>query len=288
MARFRLGLAISVLLACEVLEGQAPAWTAEGAKNEVLKKKGLTVVGSLAVLETESAVKNKLIELRRLSKQLNYALMQQQGTMSADDYQQSVKGLGAEINQLKAQISALTQQINRMPRGRRGFANNFVAEQYAELNLYRAQLQNEVNQETAWLNQLKSQKFDPKAKEKVDGEVRDRRETYHQLLLDLRKLVDDATDKYAELAKDQDLKKALEAVSKAMGTRVKLGPSHEFSTNVKLLEKCEKAESTAESDGPAAKPARRSKVGTKSKRTSRSHSRGGATASSDEDSAASP
>ena len=64
-------------------------------------------------------------------------------------------------------------------------------------------------------NQLKSQQFDPKAKEKIDAEVRDQREAYHQALLDLRKLVDSATEKYDELAKDGEVKKALAAVGKA-------------------------------------------------------------------------
>jgi len=281
MTRSQFGLVASVLASALALNGRAPVLAADGVQNEVLKKNGLKVVGSLSVLEAESEVKNKLGELRRLSKQLNHSVMQQQGTMSAEDYQKTVNGLGAEINQMKAQINALTQQMSRFPRGRRGFTNNFVAEEYAELNLVRNQLQAEVNQETAWLNQLRSQKFDPKSKEKIDAEVRDRHEAYHQAVLDLRKLVDTATEKYDELAKDEDVKKALDSVSKTMGTRLKLGPSHDFSSNVKLLEKFEKAESSAESDGSTARPARRSKIGTKSKHSSRSST--AASAASDGD-----
>jgi hypothetical protein len=282
MTRSQFGLVVSVLASALALNGRAPVLAADGVQNEVLKKSGLKVVGALSVLEAESEVKNKLGELRRLSKQLNYSVMQQQGTMSAEDYQKSIKGIGAEINQMKAQINVLTQQMNRIPRGRRGFfSNNAVAEQFAELRLYRDQLQAEVNQEAAWLNQLRSQKVDPKSKEKIDAEVRDRREAYHQAVLDLRKLVDTATEKYDELAKDEDVKKALDAVGKTMGTKLKLGPSHDFSSNVKLLEKFEKAESSAESDGVTGRPARRSKFGTKSKHSSRSST--AASAASDGD-----
>ena len=84
------------------------------------------------------------------------------------------------------------------------------------------------NQDSALLNQLKSQPSDPKAKDKIDAEVRDQREAYHQALLDLRKLVDSATEKYAELAKNDDVKKALAALGKGMREKPKLGPSHDF------------------------------------------------------------
>jgi hypothetical protein len=267
---------IASAIAVLALLGRASALAGDGPDNPVLKKHGLKVVGALAVLESESQVKNKLSDVRRLSRQLSNSLMRQQGTMTAEDHQNFIKGLGAEINQMKAQVNALSQQMSRIPRGRRGFANNFVAEQFAELKMYRDQLQAEVNQESAWLNQLRSQKYDPKSKEKVDAEVRDRREAYHQALLDLRTVVDAATEKYAALAKDEDVKKALDAASKAAGTRIKLGPSHDFSSNVKLLEKFEKAESSAEPDGSAARPTRRSKVGTKSKRSLKSGSGTGA------------
>jgi hypothetical protein len=281
MTSSHLGWAASVLTVFLALDGRAPVLAADGPENAVLKKNGLKVVGSLAVLETETEVKNKLSDLRRISRQLNYSLMQQQGTMSPEDFQKAIKGLGAEINQMKAQINALTQQMNRMPRGRRGFLNNFVADQYAELNLARIELQDQVNQEVAWLNQLKSQHADPKSKDKIDGEVRDRRDAYHQALLEYRKLADDATEKYAALAKDNDVKKAMEAVRKAMGTRIKLGPSRDFTSNLKLLEKYEKAEASGEPDETTTKPGRRSRIGPKSKRTSKSHSGSGPPSSED-------
>jgi hypothetical protein len=283
MTNSQVAAAASILAAVPALFGPAPVLAAEDTRNAVFKKNGLKVVGTVAVLETESEVKNKLTEARRLSKQLNYSLMQQQGTMSAEDIQKSIKGLGAEINQMKAQINALAQEMNRLPRGRRGFVNNLVAEQHAELSFYKQQLQAEVNQETAWLNQLRSQKFDPKSKEKIDAEVRDRRETYHQALLDLRQHVDSATEKYASLAKDEDVKKALGAVSKARGTKLKLGPSRDFSNNVKVVEKLEKAESGAEPDEAVAKPARRSRNEKKHQRSSRSSTKAGGASADDSD-----
>ena len=107
---------------------------------------------------------------------------------------------------------------------------------YAQLNAYRNQLQMEVNQDSYFLNQLKSQPADPRAREKIDSEVRDRRDAYHQAILDLRKLVDSATEKYDELAKNDEVKKALTVLGKGQRDKPKLGPSHDFHNNVKLVE----------------------------------------------------
>ena len=128
----------------------------------------------------------------------------------------------------------------------------------------------EINQDSYFLNQLKSQPADPKAKEKIDSEVRDRRDAYHQALLDLRKLVDSATEKYDELAKNDEVKKTLIALGKGQREKPKLGPSHEFLTNVKLLEKLEKAESSGETEpSPAKTGATQAGSGTRTKQSSK-------------------
>src|SRR5262249_14166465 len=98
-----------------------------------------------------------------------------------------------------------------------------------------------------------------------DGAVKDRREAYQQAIAEVRELVDSAAEKYRTLAKDEDVKKALGAVSKSMGTRIKLGPSHDFSNNIKLFEKYEKAASNPDPEASTAKPARRSRSETKGK-----------------------
>ena len=82
MAKSRFGLTAAVLATVLTLLGRAPVLAADEPKNEVLKKHGLKIVGTLAVLETETEIKSKLTEARRLSKQLGYSVMQQQGTMS--------------------------------------------------------------------------------------------------------------------------------------------------------------------------------------------------------------
>ena len=50
-----------------------PLCVADGPASEVLKKHGLKIAGSLAVVDEEAEIKTKLAEARRLSKQLNYS-----------------------------------------------------------------------------------------------------------------------------------------------------------------------------------------------------------------------
>ena len=213
----------------------------------------------MQVLENEAEFKSKLTDLNRLKKQLSYAIMQQSGTLSPEQFKQTVQNVKNEINQMRSEINLVGQQMSRLPRGRGGrLANNLVQEQYAELMLYRNQLQSQVSQESAWLNQLQSQKADPKAKDKIDAQVADQRVAYRQALSDLRALADSTTEKYAELAKDPEVKKAIELLGQGKRDKPRLGPSHEFLNNVKLLEKLEKAESASE-DPFQEKPAKRSR-----------------------------
>jgi hypothetical protein len=269
MAKFAFAGGAVVLTIALTMVRSGPVGAAEGHDNPVLKKHGLKIAGPLIVLEAESDVKNKVSELRHISKQLKYSLMLQTGTVSAEDYQKTINGLTSEISQLRSQINLANQQMNQIPRFRGRITNNFAQEQYNELLLYRNQLQMAVNQETAWLNQLKSQPFDTSSKDRIDADVRDQREAYHQALQDLRKLVDSAAEKYEQLAKNTEIKAAAAALGKGKREKLKLGPSHEFLNNVKLLEKLEKAEAAGDTDETEAKPPRRSKSPARSRRSAK-------------------
>lgn len=275
MAKLRLGWWAAVLAAALATCLDRPrAGAAEESADYILAKHGLKMAGSLAVAIEEANVKTKLTEARRLSKQLRYSITQQQGTMSSKEQQQQIKTVNEQIGQLRSEINAVNQQMSRIPRGggrygsRYGggnsFTNNYAAEMYAELAAYKNQLQMELNQDSLLLNQIKTQSADPKAKEKIDTEVRDRRDAYHQVLLDLRKLVDAANARYDEAAKNDDVKHALSLWGKGTREKATLGPSHEFRANIKLLEKFEKAESSGETDETATRTSRRSRMKGKS------------------------
>ncbi len=258
----RLAIALIVLFSCST---GLPTRAADDSENETLKKNKLKALGSLQVLEDETEFKNKLTEARRLQRQLSYSVLLQQNTMSPEQYKKNLQAMRDELTQMRSQISQISQQMSSIPRFRGRFASNYAQEQYNECLVYRNQLQMQVNQESAWLNQLQSQKTDPKAKEKVDAEVHDRRDAYHQAILDLRTLADSITQKYAELTKDSDVKDAIHALGKGKREKPKLGPSHDFLNNVKLLEKLERAESAAAGDPFQEKPARRSRSKSRAK-----------------------
>jgi len=225
-----------------------PPQAAESPQEEVLKKNGLKALGPIYVLEAESDVKKKVSELKLLSKQWNHARLQQQSILSAKDHQAMIQGLTGQVNQLRAEINVVTQQMNRLPRYRGRLANNYAQEEYAELVAYRNQLNFTLTQQNALLGQVRSQPSDPKLKQKIDDEVQARHDEYLQAVHDLTQLVTTTKEKYAALAKNDEVTKALAGLDPAIKPRPQLGPSHGFHENVKLAERFEKdaAQSPAE------------------------------------------
>jgi hypothetical protein len=303
VGKWHFGWVAALIVAAVTCVERPSVRAADGPGSEALKQHGLKMAGSVAVAELEADVKNKLNEARRLLKQLSQSLTEQQAIVSPKERERNMKTLNDEINQLKSEINAVNQQMAQVPRNTNqnggtyggaygglggyrgglggyggiggygsglsgfsgGFANNTAAEEYQELLAYRNQLQEELRQDTRLLNQMQNQVTDPKSKDKVDAEVRQRRDSYHQALLDLRKTVDATTAKYEEAAKSDEITKALKLVGKSLREKPKLGPSREFLTNVKLVEKLEKAESSGEIEEPQARRSRRSRNKTKGK-----------------------
>ncbi len=242
----------------------------EPPSDSALAKHGLKRAGVVLVLEAESEVHAKAEEVRQLARQRSYAVAQQRSTLSEKEYQDTIKELTAEINQLKNQYSAATQTMNRIPK-RRGYpVNSILAEEYQELNYYRNQLQMEVNQRQTFLNQLKSKPFDPKDRIKLDNEVRTRTEAVHQGALELRKLVDGVHEKYAALEKDPQVKKWLNTPEGSAGVKPKLGPSRAFLLDEKMLERVERDSAPDEPFAQPAKAIRKGHRTSKAKHTPKS------------------
>jgi hypothetical protein len=243
-----------------------PPQAAESPREEVLRKNGLKTLGPIYVLETESDVKKKVSEIKLLSKQWNHARLQQQSVLSAKDHQAMIQGLAGQITQLRAEINGVNQQMNRLPRYRGRLANNYAQEEYAELFAYRNQLNFTLNQQNALLGQVRSQPPDPKLKQKIDDEVQARHDEYLQAVHDLSQLVATTKDKYAALAKNEEVTKALAGLDPAIKPRPQLGPSHEFHETVKLAERLEK-DATQSPAEPKVKAITKSRHGANSSRT---------------------
>jgi len=243
-----------------------PRQAAESPQEEILKKNGLKALGPIYVLEAESDVKQKVSEVKLLSKQWNHARLQQQSILSAKDHQAMIQGLTGQVNQLRAELNTVNQQMRSLPRYRGRLANNYAQEAYAELLATRNQLNVTLTQQNMLLGQVRSQPADPKLKQKIDDEAQAKHDEYVQAVHDLSQLVTTTKDKYAALAKNNEVTKALAGLDPAIKPRPQLGPSHEFHETVKLADRLEKeaAQSPAE---PKAKAAVKSKRSANSSRT---------------------
>jgi hypothetical protein len=241
------------------LRASGPLQATESPQEETLKRHGLKLMGPIYVVETEADVKQKVSEVKLLSKQWNQARLQQQSVLSPKDQQAMIQGLTNQLNQLRAEINGVNQQINRLPRYRGRLANNYAQEAYAELNATRNQLNFTLNQQNALLGQVKSHPPDPKLKQIIDSEAQAKHDEYAQAVHDLSQLVATTKEKYAALAKNNDVMKALAGLDTAIKPRPQLGPSHEFHETVKLAERYEKdiTQSLAEPKGRAASKTKR-------------------------------
>jgi hypothetical protein len=229
----------------------------EGPSERMLASVGLKRVGEVFILESESEVQAKAQEVRQLSRQLKDAVARQRSTLSEKEYQATIKQLNDEINQLRAQSNAANQMINQLPR-RRGYpVNNYVAEEQQELNYYKNVAQAEINERTAFLNELRSKPYDSKARIKADNDVRERQEGLHQGAQDLRKLVEATSEKYATVAKEPRVKKWLDTPEGRASVKPKLGPSRAFQLDVKMLEQIERSSGSDEPAAPAGKATRK-------------------------------
>ncbi len=245
MRRVASGWIVGLLFGWVFLAGTGSLLAAEPPSEKMLEKRGLKRAGELFVLEAETPVREKAQEVRNLARDWRHARAIQNSTLSESQYQATIKELTNELNQLKAQSNAAQQTMNRLPkmRSRRGgtfFSNNYVTEEYQELNYYKNQLQMEINQRNAFLSQLRSQPFDPKARIRADADAETKKTALQEAVTELRKLVDDAHAKYEVVKKDTEVSKWLQIPEGPAHIKPKLGPSRPFLNDVKLLEQLER------------------------------------------------
>jgi clan AA aspartic protease (TIGR02281 family) len=193
---------------------------------DVLKGHGLKRVGTTYVLgPAEADVQRKVNELRLLSRQLNLARQQQEALeLGTQNREAMIQEMRQQRMLLDDHIKALNQQIALG----------------AQLQAQRNEAVLTYNSLTDRIQMLQGQGAD-QVQNQIRTEVSQRRETYIQAVLDLRQHVDATTKSYADLAKDDEIKKALTALGPKSNVPLKLGPSREFLGNVKVLERVEKS-----------------------------------------------
>lgn len=214
------------LIATLAVAVAAPADSPEG----VLKGRGLKRVGSTYVLSAEGDVQKKLSALKSLSGQLTQAARRQAGAeRQVEDEKEMVREMLRRRVILNQELAAIEQQIRGV-----GPVPALVARRNEVVLAY-----NGMADQIRLLQQ--GQGADPKMQDHLLAEVSRRREAYIQAVLDLRQFVDSATKSYAELFGDPDVKRAIEALGQNSKTKPKLGPSPQFASNVKLLERLERS-----------------------------------------------
>ena len=192
------------------------------------------------MLAVESDVQKKLNEIRILSSQLRLAVQQQEAfEAGANNKEAMIQELLRERLILGEQIKQLDQQINGLTiqtaNGR------YLSPVGAELVDQKNQAVLTYNGYADQINLLRNTASDSQIQKKVQTGVPHQREVYLQAVLDLRQVVDSATKAYAEVQSNEAIKAALATLGQKSKIKLKLGPSPQFLSNVKLLERIEKS-----------------------------------------------
>jgi aspartyl protease family protein len=188
-------------------------------------------VGSTYVLPAEGEVQKKILALKTLSGQLAAAARHQAATEQQSENDQAMaRDLLRQRVALGQQLSAIEQQIRNMG----GPTPDMVARRNEVVLAY-----NGIGDQIRLLQS--GQGADPDSRDKLAAEVSRRREGFIQAVLDLRQLVDATTKAYAGIVDDPEVKRAIDELGRSSKTKPRLGPSSQFATNVKTLERIERS-----------------------------------------------
>jgi DNA repair exonuclease SbcCD ATPase subunit len=264
--RPHLAVGLPLLLLVALGPGLAQAFGGDPAAEAALKEKGLSKAGRVFVIEAEKPVLAKIKEVR--AAYAGYASLASKQA-AAEHYEAQSAHLEEQRLELKANLDDLNQRIIEQatsplgngpqrpgpgngPPGGAGAASPLIPQ--------RDQVKSALAEVTASQKALKSEAPVVKDKAALDDEVKKKAEAFKSALADLRKMVDDVTAKYAELADDDSVKKPLADLEKAAKAKVKLGPSDAFLAGVKELDQAERRFLGKKPTAPARKSKAKSKA----------------------------
>lgn len=192
----------------------------DATPNQVLKRLGVRRSGASYILLGEATVKNKLNEARIVYRRLSEAIKQQR------DVEQFAQFNRQEARQLAAERLELNQQLVAAGMGLSVQEHNRLVAM--------------INARSDRIRELDAELPDATVRRQADELVVQRREAFLQAVLDLRKIVDETSQKYVELAKDELLQKAMAASDPKSKSPPRLAPSADFKNNIKQLQNLEK------------------------------------------------
>jgi clan AA aspartic protease (TIGR02281 family) len=227
---------VGFLAASTAAARQAP----ETRPEDVLKGFDLKRSGSIWILSKEAAFLKDYKDAQALSQEVSQGVEQQQAMeLGGQERKAYVEQLRQQQILLNQQIEQISQQLSQlvMPPG----GNNFVAIQRNQLADQNNRLVAAANQVASQLKNLEGEGAEQAKDQKLqlNAEVAQKRESYIQAIMDLRKAADEIQAKYKGLAANQEVAKALEALNASTKNKQKLGPSPQFLAAVKRLGRSE-------------------------------------------------
>jgi hypothetical protein len=218
----------------------APALGGDSAAEQALNGKGLTKVGRVFVdVEAEKPVLARIKEVRASTFAAFASAAEKQA--AAEQLQVQSALLAEQHAELQANLSALNQQVNAQNAsmgGRYGRMARMMGP--SPLQVQQREVSSAVNQAAAMQKSVKAQIPSAQAKQALDADVKKKGDAFKSDLTDLRKLVDEVTKKYADLAADPKVKKAIDDMEKAGHAKISLGPSEAFHAGMKDLDQAER------------------------------------------------
>ncbi len=223
--------AAGLLVMLGALQGAA-AIAADQTPEEILKSRGLTKSGTIYVLDTEADFFEKFAKVQPLYLQLREVYNK---LFAIAQYQYDYDMLDNRYNFVTEQLRNVQAEQDAFP----PTSNNLLKQQWQDLLELEKQLRFERNELNRELNLRYKNLVPDWQKEKLTDEFQKRREEFLKEAQEPRALAEKIKGKYAELSKDDAVKKALDALKLSKKARLILSPTAEFrkkSTQLKNAE----------------------------------------------------
>lgn len=239
----------------------SPAARAD-SPDAILKARGLKKSGLIYILDSETEFLDKLARVQPLYDQMtkSYATLdaavRAQSEFDAMDLQ--YKLVTERLRNVQAEIDAHPPLSNNVLR------QNWYAllESEKQLRFERNALDRELD--LRWKSLVSESK-----REAMMNEFQKQRQSFLKESRDLRALIDKVNERYEQLGRDEDVKKAISTMRTSTKSRVSLGPSPEFKRRSTLLKNAEKtfspASLTAKQKPRSSKGAKRNSPGANTK-----------------------
>lgn len=232
MLRTWLGLTSAFVLV-GVVSFSRPARGFEADPENTLKTHGLRASGWVYILESEADFHSKIADARSLYQ--NWTTARFRLEMQAEEAQ-AIQMLGAQSNALKQNINQLRRQMSSRGYGGRR-ASQFRRMRNMGVSAEISQEQANLNMMNQQLAQLKKNVATPRDRKQMEDEVSNRRQALREAVDELVKSADQIDRTYHELHRLKEVDAALASLSLSGRAKLRLGPSHEHTADVKILRK---------------------------------------------------